>query len=99
MRPYVLLKQASETFRFGVSFEDWLGEGETIDAGSSQVVAEKDGQDVTSEFLTSPSVQGPVLSVRLLPGFQAGDRIKVSFRAATSEGNLYEEDVFVMIFD
>jgi hypothetical protein len=91
-------KQPAEKFYAGVDFDEVLEDGETIITGSSTVTAHDGTNDVTAVLIESGSlsVSGGTLSARLQDG-TAGVKYKVTFRAATSLGNLFEKDIRVSV--
>lgn len=94
-------KQPAETFIVGVDFSLLLAAGETISAGASTCV-EADTTDPAAvvTIMDAGSLQATAdlksLLVRIAGGTD-GHVYKLSFRAATSADNLYEQDILVMV--
>ena len=96
-------KQPAETFIIGVDLSLLLAAGETISVGASACVEE----DTTSPgavvtIMGGGSLQASAdlksLLVRIAGGTD-GHVYKLSFRAATSADNLYEQDILVLLAD
>jgi len=97
----LVIKQPAETFYIGVDFSPVLAEGEGLDQINSEIVAyDSTGQDVSTEILVNDTmmISDTVLQIKVQGG-EVGQRYKVSFRAATNFGNLYEEDIWLLIRD
>lgn len=98
MRTLIGGKQPAETFLVGVDFSPVLATGESITLVGSTCTARVYGTstDATETLIEDDSleVSGTVLQARLTGGAE-GVRYLVEFRAATSTGNLYEQDVLV----
>lgn len=94
-------KQPSETFIVGVDFSLLLASGETISTGASTCV-EADTTDPAAvvTIMDAGSLQATAdlksLLVRIAGGTD-GHVYKLSFRAATSADNVYEQDIFVLV--
>lgn len=94
-------KQPSETFIIGVDFSLLLAAGETISVGAS-ACAEEDttDPDAVATIMDGGSLQTSAdlksLLVRIAGGAD-GHVYKLSFRAATSADNLYEQDIMVLV--
>ena len=94
-------KQPAETFIIGVDFSLLLAAGETISAGASTCV-ETDTTDpaeaVTIMDAGSLQVSADLKSLLVrIAGGADGHVHKLSFRAATSANNVYEQDLLVMV--
>jgi len=91
-------KQPAETFLVGVDFSPLLADGESLTPVGSTCTARVYGTttDATETLIEDDSleVSGTVLQARLIGGAE-GVRYMVEFRAATSTGNIYEQDVLV----
>jgi hypothetical protein len=91
-------KQPAETFLVGVDFSPVLATGESLALVGSTCTARVYGTstDATDTLIETGSleVSGTVLQARLVDG-EDGVYYLVEFRAATSDGNLYEQDVMV----
>lgn len=91
-------KQPAETFLVGVDFSPLLATGESLTLVGSTCTARVYGTatDATESLIEDDSlgISGTVLQARLTGGSD-GVRYLVEFRAATSTGNLYEQDVLV----
>ena len=101
--PNTLRKQPAEKFYVGVNFEALLADGESIELTQSQVVAYDmaNGSDVSAEMIEAGTLSlkdETILQARVIGGVD-GKKYKLSFRAATSLGNLYEEDVILVVKD
>jgi hypothetical protein len=89
-------KQPSETFIVAIDFVRELDAGETI---TIQAVTSKklaDGSDSSGTFLTSPSISGSKILVRVQGG-ATGDMHRVQMRATTSNANVYEHEIDVPV--
>lgn len=94
-------KQPAETFLLAVDFSTTpLATGETLVLAGSSVTATINGTDTAADIVTegSVAVSGTKLQARLTGGDE-GVIYKVSFRAATSMSNLFEQDVLVGVAD
>lgn len=91
-------KQPAETFLVGVDFSPLLATGESLTLVGSTCTARVYGTatDATETLIEDDSLEisSTVLQARLTGGAD-GVRYLVEFRAATSTGNLYEQDVLV----
>ncbi len=98
-----LIKQPAERFYVGIDFSELLSAGESISTPDIQVKAYciTDGMVDVTGSLIDPStliVNGDVVQLQLKDG-EAGKRYKISFTVPTSLGNIYEEDIFVLVED
>ena len=94
-------KQPAETFILAVDFSTTpLSTGETVVLLGSTVTATIHGTATAAEIIEDGSVvaDGTQLQARLSGGTD-GVIYKVSFKAATSLGNLYEQDILVGVAD
>ena len=93
------IKQTDEIFPIAADFSDVLATGETIVKESSEVIAyDSKDEDVSATILVSDSKS--VLESLLLAKIQAGTdgkKYKITFKAATSNSNIYELDIFMII--
>ena len=98
-------KQPAETFIVGFDFSPLLASGETLTEAGSAITAVVAGSatDVTASIIAADSLAistgeqtNSILQARLIGGTD-GERYKVSFHAATSAGNLYEQDLLVHV--
>jgi len=90
-------KQPSETYPIGMTFADRLQTGETV---NSQAITSKNiltQADSSAALLQSPAINGAILEVRLKAGLTHGEDHRVQFKAGTTLGNSYEDEVDVNI--
>lgn len=96
-------KQPAEIFWISADFSEELEDGESVVLEGSSVAEESLSTiDDTEAIVVENSLMVGNGSTSLLVQLSGGvvrDVRKLSFRAATSEGNLYELDVKVPIFD
>lgn len=95
-------KQIAEEFTIQADFSNVLIGTESIELGSSSVVAEDVDEAVaTDDVLTSGSmtVDGDNLKIRVEGGSVGGSPYKITFLIGTSENNIYEKDVFMDVQD
>ena len=93
------IKQTDEIFPIAADFSDVLATGETITEENSEVIAyDSSDIDVSSTILVSgsKSVLGSLLLVKVQAG-EDGKKYKVTFKAVTSNNNIYELDIFMII--
>lgn len=93
------IKQTDEKFPIAADFSDVLATGETIVAETSEVIAYDSGDnDVSSTILVedSKSVLESLLLAKVRAGVD-GKKYKVTFKAMTSNNNIYELDIFMII--
>ena len=93
------IKQTDEIFPIAADFSDVLATGETITEESSEVTAYDSGDnDVSSTILVadSKSVSESILLVKVQAGGD-GKKYKITFKAMTSNNNIYELDVIMII--
>ena len=94
------IKQVAESITIAADFEDNALSGETaVLLGSSVIAVDSAGVDVTSTVIYSGSeaVSGTQLSCRVQAGTEAGSPYKITFKIATSAGNLWEVDVTMRV--
>ncbi len=95
----VFVKQPNEQFPVSADFVKVLETGETIDAGLSEVtVQDANGQDVTTRIVVSTLVSGFKL-IATIKGGTKGVTYKITFKAVTSNSNIYELDVKMKVKD
>ena len=95
------IKQTDEIFPIAADFSDVLATGETIVTESCEVTAyDSDDIDVSSTILVANSkdVLGSILLIKVQSGTD-GKKYKITFKAVTSNSNLYELDVTMIIKD
>ncbi len=93
------IKQSDEIFPITADFSDVLATGETITEESSEVIAyDSNNIDVSSTILVadSKSVLGSTLLIKVQAGID-GKKYKITFKAVTSNNNIYELDVIMII--
>jgi hypothetical protein len=93
-------KQPSEEFYIAGGFTNVLQTGETIVEGSSTVTAvdtsdDSDASTIVLEQATK-TVDGVYLKMQCKAGENNG-KYKITFRASTSDGNLFEVDVLMRV--
>ena len=99
--PSIIKKQPAEKFYIGVDYVNALLEDESLNLGACSVVVYDDGgNDVTNDIYDGGTltVDGTKLLARIKGG-EEGKIYKVSFRAGTNQGNIYEKDVYIAIYD
>jgi len=93
------IKQTDEIFPIAADFSDVLATDETITKESSEVIAyDSNNDDVSSTILVadSKSVLESLLLVKVRAGVD-GKKYKITFKAVTSNNNIYELDIFMII--
>lgn len=86
-------KQPNETFLIGLDFVSRLQSGETV---NTQTVTSKNiatGSDSSAALLQTPAINGSKVEVRLRAGLTSPEDHRVQFRAGTSLGNTYEDEI------
>lgn len=90
-------KQPSEVIPISIDYSLLLNDTETI--SSCAVTAyDPNGSNVTSTIVHNSSVDGSVCKATVKSGTD-GVRYKITFKASTNELNLYEEDVFMKVYE
>lgn len=95
-------KQPNERFCVGVDFADVLASDEALAiSGSSVLVVDRGGNDVTNELVVSNSlaVNGAILQAVIEGGGVSDRRYTISFLAGTSNGYRYGHDMRIVITD
>lgn len=88
-------KQVAEKESISVDFTKRLSAGETI--SSVQVKAFEGATDVSATIIEGiPSFSGAVVTVRVKNGAD-GKRYDLQFLLTASSGNIYEEDVVLVV--
>jgi hypothetical protein len=96
----VFYKQPDEKFVIAGDFTDELTTGEAISVSSSDISAvDSDGNDATSTVLSGKEVDGAYLKTTVLAGTENGGPYKITFKAVTDLGNVWEIDVRMKIAD
>jgi F0F1-type ATP synthase epsilon subunit len=93
-------KQISEEFTISAGFTNVAITGEiAVLSGSTVTAVDTNGTDATADVLyaASKSVSGKTLKIKVKAGTEALSPYKITFKIATSEGNLYEKDVLMYI--
>ena len=98
-------KQPGETFFIGVDITNEIIEGDTVSIGDSEVLEYKANADgiyilsSSNEILDETSLKdatGNVVEANIADGVD-GEKFKISFRVGTTNGDIFEGDVFVTI--
>jgi len=95
-----ITKQPDESFFIDADFSKVLIEGETINLSDSTVSAvDVNGSDVTTVVLdlTTKAVEDAKLRIRILDGVSDDSPYKITFKAVTSDSNIYELDVLLKV--
>ncbi len=90
-------KQIAETFPVEVDFSNNMATAETI---SSQSITATDtaGAVATGDVLANPQNDGAqACQVKVLAGTEALSPYKITFKATTSEANVWELDILMMV--
>lgn len=96
----VFYKQPDEKFVIAGDFTDELTTGEAISVSSSSVSAvDGDGNDATSTVLSGKEVDGAYLKTTVLAGTEGSSPYKITFKAVTDLGNVWEIDVRMKVTD
>jgi F0F1-type ATP synthase epsilon subunit len=93
-------KQISEEFTISAGFTDVAIPGEiAVLSGSTVTAVDINSIDATTDVLYADnlSASGTTLRVKVKVGTEALSPYKITFKIATSEGNLYEKDVLMYI--
>lgn len=94
-------KQPTEKYFVAADFSRALDEGETIVLNNSTVIAyDADGNDVSATVLESGTKQidGAKLLIRVKDG-TSGEKYKITFKAVTSQSNIYEHDITMKVVE
>src|SRR3972149_62722 len=90
-------KQGAEIEAISVDFAKRLGSNETI--ASIQVKAFDGSTDVSTSIMEgAPSFSGTIVTTRVKNG-TGGKRYNLQFLVTASSGNIYEEDVVLVIIE
>ena len=94
---HLFTKQPSEIIPISMDFQYLLNGTETI---SSMAVSAVDSSNVsaTSTIIDNYSISGDICKVTTKAGTD-GIRYKITIRITSSEGNIYEEDVFMKVYE
>jgi len=84
------IKQPNEKYPISIDYSAVLNESETI--SSREVIGYLGDTDVTAIIIDSSSISGDDILVVVKAG-DAGNTYKITVRATTSDGNVYEKDV------
>ena len=90
-------KQPAETYLVQIDFAKELDVGEAITGQAVTSRRLSDGVDTTATFLSSPTIVGTAIRVRVTATGLSGERHRVQMRASTSNGNAYEHELDVPI--
>ena len=93
-------KQPHEKYFIGVNYSKALGSSEAIVLSSTEILAtDSNGVDATADVLEdgSAAVDGSVLLIRVMSGLEERAPYKLTFRAHTDQGNIFEKDVNMRI--
>ena len=96
-------KQPAESFIIGVNFSNILQSDEYIELNDSEYVAYDLDNPTPDTLIIFPAslavdVQRKTLMGRIEGGYE-GYSYKVSFRAHTDKGNIFEQDIFIRMRD
>jgi hypothetical protein len=93
----IFTKQPDEIIPISVDYVLLLNDTETISSLSVSAVDES-GESATSTIIYNSVIDGDVCKAVCKSGTD-GSRYKITFKATTSEGNIYEEDVFMKVYE
>jgi len=88
-------KSPSEEYSITVDFSEVLGDGETI--LSKTVTAYLHDRDVTATVITSSSISGETILIKVKDGTE--NNYKTTVEIVTSKSNTYEEDILMKVRD
>ena len=88
-------KQPSEIIPISMNYYYLLNKTETI-TNLTVNVYDSDGADVTASIISNSYITDRVCNVTVKSG-EDGERYKITIKASTDEGNLYEEDVHMQV--
>ena len=94
---HLFTKQPSEIIPVEVDFQYIVNSTETITTLTVTAV-DSAGTSVTSTIVGDTSISGDICKAILKAGTD-GSRYKATFKATTNEGNVYEEDVFMKVYE
>lgn len=93
----VFEKQVSEIIPISMDYAQLLNDTETISSLSVTAFDPNDA-NVTSTIIYNYSICGDICKTTCKAGTD-GVRYKITFKATTTEGNVYEEDVFMKVYE
>ena len=88
-------KQPDEQYPISVDYSNILGDGETISAKDVKAYDSSD-TDVTSTLIDSSTIVGETIKAVVKAG-TSGQNYKITFKATTSDSNIYEDDVTMRV--
>jgi hypothetical protein len=89
------VKQSDEIITFSMDYTNLLDTGETI-ASKTILAYDSGNNNVTSSLIVTSTIVDSVVKVRVQAGTN-GYKYKITIRITTSDSNVYEEDVFMLI--
>ena len=93
----IFTKQPDEVIPISVDYVLLLNDTETI-SSLSVVAVDPTGENVTSDIIYNSVIDEEVCKAVCKSGTD-GLRYKITFKATTSEGNIYEEVVFMKVYE
>lgn len=93
----IFTKQPSEIYPISVDYSDVLDTGETI-SSESVTATDSAGTDVTATLIDSTEISGSTIKAVIKAG-TTGNKYKLTFKATTSDSNLYEDDITMRVVE
>lgn len=91
------VKQPAEVVTLAVDFAGVpLGTGEAISAAEVLAAYTADGSDASALLVGGAQISGSQV-LQTISGGADGDVVRLTYRATTSEGHVYEEDLTVIV--
>ena len=90
-------KQPSEIIPISMDFANLLDTGETITT-LDVTITDSEDTDLTSTLLVGSAIVGSIAKVTVQSGTD-GERYKITIQIVTSNSALYEEDVFMKVYE
>ena len=94
---HVFTKQPSEIIPISMDFQYLLNDTETISSMTATAV-DDDGTNVTSTIIHNYAISGDICKVTVKAGTDE-IRYKITIKITTNESNIYEEDVFMKVYE
>ena len=91
-------KQPSEIIPISMDYQLLLNGIETISLLSVVIVDQIDNTNVTHDILDNQSIEGSVCKLVVKGGTHRG-KYKITLKVATNEGNLYEEEILMKVYE
>lgn len=94
---HYFVKQPNEILPISMDFVDLLDDNETI-TSKSIIAYDSSNADVTSTIIAASSILGTKIKITARNGTTT-NQYKITIRATTSNGNLYEEDIYMKVLE